>query len=563
MSISDNPFAEVLQPVTGENFIGRELLLRNLQNNAIKGAATNIIGLPRMGKTSLVLQCFIEDKHRKKWVEEKYIPIYVEMPQDPDLGTLWREIAGALDEFFETDVLPPIYYYDELLKCETEESQFRKLREIQSKLARGLKIKFILIIDEFDRVLKIPNSAGLFQRIRWLSRDWTTVICSRRTLSFIEKTVTGSVYNTNIFKQLYVGVFSDTEVEAYWAHYMHAFSSFSPNHFLAYKQLIMQYAGNHPMLMSLSNNALFELGGDPHECWNPDLSLSEREDVERKIRIAVNEEFQLQIHYVKEQELLNTAIQLVVGADHRIDEKELAMLINYQFIRVVTTEEKKDLFGYDLGPTTADCNHRYICLSTLTSHILKDTFDPDISGYDLLRKTEIRLRELVSVYLKRLCKCDYPFEIDNNGRELWEGPFFNKVSAYLPDDGHAVLKKNMDEMYKIRIQREKNDCKPAYDRKRINMLSSSTLGQLWFVFMKWQWSDFFGSILDKSNCFHDNPDGWYNQVFLPIRRWRNAANHYYDEELSDAVISTASNYASSVCRCIESWLGEGVGKVVI
>ena len=86
------------------------------------------------------------------------------------------------------------------------------------------------------------------------------------------------------------------------------------------------------------------------------------------------------------------------------------------------------------------------------------------------------------------------------------------------------------------------------------MVSCATLGQLWFVFIKWHWDSFFGPVLDNENTCHGNADRWYNLVFSPILKWRNAANHYYDEELSDKVITEASNHANKVCHNIESWL---------
>ena len=298
------------------------------------------------------------------------------------------------------------------------------------------------------------------------------------------------------------------------------------------------------------NNWLFKHGENPFEVWNPQQPDSQREETERDIRIAIKEAFLEEMHYVEQQGLKETAIKLVVGSSHKISEEERNLLLNYQFILAVPNKEKREIFGYNLGPTTADTMKRYICFSALTSHIMKDIYDPDIDGYDLLKTTELRLRDMVSIYLSSLCTS--PFKMSAEGHEQWEEYHLNKIRLSPKDE--KTLIKSLDEMYDVRMKREQNDCKPSFDRSLINMVTSATLGQLWYVFIKWLWREYFSEILDPQNASHKDRELWYSTVYRVILDWRNAANHYYEEELSDDFLERAKNIAQELVRDLSRWM---------
>ena len=57
-----NPFAFVRDVVTGDDFIGRAKELEILRDNTLHYHSTFVVGLPRMGKSSLIAKCFFEDK---------------------------------------------------------------------------------------------------------------------------------------------------------------------------------------------------------------------------------------------------------------------------------------------------------------------------------------------------------------------------------------------------------------------------------------------------------------------------------------------------------------------
>ncbi len=549
---SSNPFDGIYAPVTGEQFVGREKELKILRDNTRKGFIINVVGLPRMGKTSLVFQCFTEEHANNWWVEEKhYAPLYFEVPEVKDPVYLWFAIRTAISRFLRRRK-EKFVHLDNTHNLLEGEKIYQSISQEVDEIFDRTGLHLLFVIDEFDRVLRMKNAADVFYKLQTLTYDVPVIVCSRRPYSFIEKTVKGDSFDPGkVPLEIPVGLFNENDVKAYWERFNSCFSSFPSADFEKYKELVYAYTGWHPLLMNLMNHTLLSRGENPYEVWK-----SGGDSIKLEIRQVVDAEFNAQIPYVIEQGLMDTAKQLILGTSHMVTVGDLNRVLKYQFVRVVPSSEKKKMFGYTFGPYADDAGNQYICFSELTTHIFKNDCDPDISGYELLKNTEIRMRDLISYYLKEICDDVYPHDIDNEGHELWEGILYSRIVDKLPEGGDDAFQKNLDEMYRIRIQRESNDCNPLFDRRRINMLSSATLGQLWFVFIKWQWKDFFSQVLDPENAYRGNGEKWYRHVFMLISKWRNAEKHYYDEELPEEFIKTASEYASGVCRNIESWLEE-------
>lgn len=549
----NNPFDGIFAPVTGEKFVGREKELKTLRDNTRKGFITNVVGLPRMGKTSLVFQCFTEEQAYSRWVEEEhYAPLFFEVPEEEDPIYLWFAIRTAIKRFLNRRK-EKFVYLDNTHDLSKGEKVYESIQLEEDSIFMRTGLHLLFVIDEFDRLLRMKNASSIFSKLQTLTHNMPVVICSRRPYSFIEKIVKGDGFDTGKAPlEIPVGLFDELDVRAYWERFKSCFSTFPSAELEKYKELVYTYTGWHPLLMNLMNHTLLTKGDNPFEVWK-----SSDDSIKLEMRQNVDKEFRDQIRYVKEQKLMDTAIQLILGTSHEVPVDELNRVLKYQFVRVVPSSEKKKMFGYDFGPYTDEtCGHQYICFSELTTHLMKIEFDPDITGYELLKMTELRMRDLIFYYLKQICNGVYPHIINNDGHELWEEVLFLKIVDRLPEGGDESYQNNLDEMYRIRIQREKNDCNPLYDRRRINMLSSATLGQLWYVFIKWQWKEFFSQVLDPDNTYCGSGEKWYRHVFMLITKWRNAEKHYYDEELSEQIIKTASEYASGICRNIESWLEE-------
>lgn len=549
-----NPFAFVRNVVTGNSFIGRSKELSALRDNTLAGSSSFIVGLPRMGKSSLIANCFYEDSFfitPRQWLEDAgLIPLYFVVSESSSPEGLFGSISTALTIYLDT-VGVNLDYLDRFAELPDIDAKYLSITRALGHLISSLGKRFVFIFDEFDGVRNYTGGSDLLKKLRSLSRFGPLVICSRRTPENIEAEVSGTHYFTKFANPIFIGLFSDDEVKEYWDRFSESFASFNKNQFSAYKALVSRYVGNHPMLMSLMNNWLFQQGDDPFKFWHPELPDSQREDAERSIRVEIKDALLEQLRYIKEQNMENAAVQLVVGSSSKPQEEDINLLLKYQFIQVVPNRVKKDIFGFDLGPTTADSRCRYVCFSALVSHLIKDIYDSEIAGHDLLRKTELDLRQLIEKYLYSICS--NPFQEMPNGEEKWVQYQEDRIH-YNSLNNTANFDKAINEMKTIRNKRKSNDCKPTFDRKKINMLSSATLGNLWHVFIKDQWREYFADILDPASMSHGSSFTWYRDVFKYILDWRNATNHYNDAELSDIFLKKADMCTRMVDDNVCAWL---------
>lgn len=558
--VSDNPFDGIFAPVSGEQFVGREKELKTLRDNTKKGFITNVVGLPRMGKTSLVFQCFTEEKAFNRWVEEEhYAPLYFEVPEVEDPVYLWFAIRTAIKWFLRRRK-EKFVYLDNTHNLSEGEEIFQNIQLEEDEIFERTGLHLLFVIDEFDRVLRMKNAAGVFSKLQSLTLHMPVIICSRRPYSFIERTVKGDSYDPGKAPlEIPIGLFNEQDVKAYWNRFKSCFSSFPAAEFEKYKELVYVYTGSHPLLMNLMNNTLLTKGDNPYEVWK-----SCGDSIKLEMRQNVDEEFRAQIPYVEEQGLMDTAIQLILGTSHDVPVGELNRVLKYQFVRVVPSSEKKQMFGYNFGPYTNNTREQYVCFSALTTHLLKNEYDPDIEGFELVKKTELNCRAMIQEFLKDICGDTNPFETEfvriNSyepvvEHEKWEKKLYDRTPRFERNENDCNrFLDNLDEMYKRKESRRQLDCKPTIDPFRINMLTSTSLGNLWYVFMKWHWNDFFYEVFDPTHTqYHKDGNLWYESVFVHLLNWRNEIDHNNVEELSDEAIAKASNKAREINRCIDRW----------
>lgn len=64
--------------VFGDRFVGRTNALRQIRNRVVEGHGNiSVIGMPRVGKTSLVWECLMTDRSRLVG-DYKLIPVFIE-----------------------------------------------------------------------------------------------------------------------------------------------------------------------------------------------------------------------------------------------------------------------------------------------------------------------------------------------------------------------------------------------------------------------------------------------------------------------------------------------------
>ena len=566
-----NPFEFVGSSSLKENFVGRKKLIEEIERRAIYSEMTFLVGLPRMGKTSLIWHIFLESGKPEFWLEEhRFYPLLFDISTCSKAKDLWGsmalEISLALGEMQITQQLNSesiTEVYDLCNQAEDAEDGYIKLKGAIQKIFNCFGIRFVFIFDELDYLWKYKYNKEDFMRLRCLSSYAHIITCSRRTPEHIEKLSYGSNYFSNKKDDnIFVGVFTQSDVDQYWNHFASAFSMLDKTVRKQYKKLVARYAGNHPNLMNILNSFAFKHGSI--EEWRQVLNTDKRYLLEFEFRRSLVDAFDDQMHYIEEQELDQAAINAVVGgvlpSDNKIDD-----LLKYNFIEMVPVSQKRDMFGYDIGPTTNDGQYRYVCLSEFFSHYMREKYHPIIKGAELLEMTELKLRDLVRDTMKNKYG-ENAFDVVNGSensriyyKEGWEDSFRNDFeelyNALWIDsndlDSRKDFKSTIASLKNKRWKRTQNDCRPSHERSAIDIISSTTLGQLWNMFICWLWEDGLSSVLDKDNVVQGNKNSWYNAYFSDYLELRNATNHYYRGELTESFIEETEEKCRKICRLID------------
>lgn len=579
-----NPFNFHGKELFPEHFIGRKEKMDLLEERTTSGGLTCVVGLSRMGKSSLVKHCFIEDKRFNWWMKEKHlIPLYSTLKgfdNSPHsyFGYLANEMKNSLRKWKkkcdinDLSLLNDIINkFESVLNKESVSERFLLIIDCLSDLKEkdSFNIQFIFIIDELDSMLEPAWTKEHFGMFRTLSEYGPMITCSRRIPEYIEKEKYGSSYFENKSKKLFVGVFSDEEVEQYWKHFSHYFTEhgFDEVAMKRYRQLVLNYAGNQPHLMNLMNDWAFD--NNILTEWNC-ASFDEKAELERKFRIYVKDAFYNHMDKVEEQGLKDTAVHLISGGlweEPENYEKIVQMLLDYTFIQKVPSAIKRKMFGYDLGVISG--NYRYVCISEFTSHLLHEEYFLDFSLKKLqkedltlnewLWKTELMLRDLVRTSIREQCPDKKPFAVtkDDGTEQGYEEKW---IEQYLKIVGNRTIKNGIDKIRTSRYKRIENSTKPKGEQN-FDIISSATLGDILYIFIQWQWTKFYGCVFDSKKCTLQNRyvgndkdfEDWCKTTFNDIKKARDAEAHRNLNDHTTDFIEDVKRKCKKVCDDIDNW----------
>lgn len=514
-----NPFADFGGIVHGDRFIGRKDAINKITERVMGSTYGNlaIMGLPRVGKSSLVWHAIMDQKD--ELLKTKTIPIFFESGS-----------CVSSCEFFQKMVK---LLYDELeLVCEDEKYQkltekiFTSLRTeydkdlIQKyfKLVKRFGFKTIFIFDEFDSVQSLFDKAD-FQFLRELSYNPDThlclVTCSRKTIEDIE-VKDGAISNfAGTCKDLRLGMFSEDDVEEYWTHFS---KYWVPNE--TYKKFVSYFTGNHPWLMDKINNSMFS------QDITSDLSNKFSD-----VKLELMEVLDSNVSILEREELLNAAIQLVIGPLYNVDPKQIEKLLKYDFIKKKSKEYKQLLFdGADIGPQWD--GYTYCCFSDYSTLDFYRRYYANVPYVSVWSKTENLLRYAVKMYLELNFGADWEAGLTES---LTNRPPFPTFDVERWKVNLSTLKKNREKMVQ------------NFPTMNSGHLVDFTLtSQIFDIFIRPNWKWF------QMHIFKGTREEWNTKFeFLTILRNPIAHNNVIGNMEEEMRIATS--YCKSIDTAIEEW----------
>ena len=510
-----NPFADYGGIVRGERFVGRDKELQIIEQRVLGSAFGNlaIMGLPRIGKSSLAWQGIMEKKDTL--LQKKTIPIFFQTGSCDESLSFFRQMASLLDD--EISMICEDERYEKfgnkalaIIRSETDPTEFNLALQKYFKLIKKLGYKVIYILDEFDSVQSFFTVAN-FQLLRELSYNPETklclVTCSRKTIQEIEAK-NGAISNFyGTFSEIRLGMYDDASFAKYWTRMSDVFSPSDE-----YIKLAEFYVGRHPFLLDYFNDF----------CIQRDLVDNiENDTILEEIRLNLLNHFNTILDTLSNEDLLNKAIQLVLGPAFDVKKLDEEKLLKYNFIKIVDNEEKLGILGHLVGSTYQ--GKSYTCFSDFFTNVFEQNHIVDIDYWPLWTETEKMIRNLIKIYVTEVYGAD------------WETAIFAKYG------GTANWAKQFES---IKYTREKYQ--KLFSGASENLIDYTMTRDMYNVFMSVAWKDWFGDV------FGPDKKAWGN-IFNYLADIRNPMAHNNKEFISQDEITKAQEYCGKIMKAIREW----------
>jgi len=396
-----NPFADNAGIVTGERFVGRQYEINEIHTRVLGELYGNlaIVGLPRIGKSSLVWNALIPLK--EKLLQEKHILTYISISSGDSAVNFFKSLALAiLDEIEFEKELVDIYRRLESIYNDIKNNQndrFEFLNQVRKflKFCKRSNLRTTLILDEFDYSENIFSAAD-FQFLRELSTLPETKIClvtiSRRTIQELEPE-NGAISNFyGIFSELRLQLFSENDLKDYWQRVENLGLEISDE----YKNEVFCFVGIHPYWLDMVNYHIFNGVKAGRKS-----SLELLSEIGSELKKFLWDNYDDIITLMEKEGLKSHFIQAVVGPVVNLTQMSIERLTKYGLVKPILAREKYGTYFQTLIDAGL-ANENDISYNSISIH-LNDYLKQKETEFDiwaLWNEAEYQVRDLNTVYLK-------------------------------------------------------------------------------------------------------------------------------------------------------------------
>lgn len=396
-----NPFADNAGIVTEERFVGRQQEINEVHTRVLGELYGNlaVVGLPRIGKSSLVWNALIPLK--EKLLQEKHILAYISISSGDCAVNFFKGLAlSILDEIeFEKDLVD-IYrrlesIYNDIRSYQNDRFEFLNQVKKFFKFCKRSNLRTTFILDEFDYSENIFSVAD-FQFLRELSTLPETKIClvtiSRRTIQELEPE-NGAISNFyGVFSELRLQLFSENDMKAYWQRVENLGLEVSEE----YKKETFYFVGSHPYWLDMVNYHVFN---GVKSGTNSSLELLS--EIGGELKKVLWDNYDDIIALMDKEGLKNHFIQAVVGPVVNLTQMSIERLTKYGLVKPILAREKYSTYFQTLIDAGL-VNESDISYNSISIH-LNDYLKQKETEFDiwaLWNEAEHQVRNLINVHLK-------------------------------------------------------------------------------------------------------------------------------------------------------------------
>ncbi|MBO5630492.1 MAG: hypothetical protein J5965_15620 [Aeriscardovia sp.] len=510
-----NPVADYGGIVCGSRFVGRKGELQQIQQRVLGQSYGNlaIMGLPRIGKSSLAWQAIMEKK--EFLLEEKTLPVFFQVGSCDSAEVFYKQFVCYIHD--ELEFICDDERYNKFsskilaeLQQANEKSVIIPLVQKYFKLVKRLGYKIVYVLDEFDSVQSFFSVAD-FQTLREISTKPDTkiciVTCSRKTIQEIESK-DGAISNFyGTFSEIRLGMFSNEDMKEYWERL-----SYANEITQEYKDYVQFCIGCHPYLLDMYNDY----------CFRHNVFFTNINEIE-EIRIQLWHQFRTIQDTLANEGLLDKAIQLVLGPAYNVTKLEEERLLKFQFIKKVDNEEKVRVLGRLIGPAADERGMSYMCFSDYFTVYFDRQHWESIDYWPLWTETEKSIRRIIKTYIKDKFSDD------------WETEIFAKYGS----------SQNWSKQFEL-VKGTRKSSQAIFPNASENLIDYTMSREMYNVFMAPAWGEWFQQV------FVGNKKDWATK-FNYLADIRNPMAHNNREFISQEQITLATQYCEEIKRTIEEW----------
>lgn len=495
--ILQNPFADYGGIVVKDRFVGRKIEITNIQNRLLGISYGNIavVGLPRVGKSSLVWNSIIAEK--TKLLSNKIIPIWISFGEYNSLYDTFEDIIFEINETFENaDLYEALEVISEKICSNNSLVVKRRFIKKYFKLLKQKGYRIIIALDEFDNAKNILNLQE-FQFLRELSYNIETKIglitISRKSIQELEPDngVLSNFYQ--IFTELRLRLFSDNDIDIYWKRIVSYGVKISED----YKNKVNIYCGRHPYLLDVINHEIFNKISQSGVDLN-DTFLS----IINELRLKLFNEYEAILKLMTFEGLADKLMQMVVGPVYNINQRDTEKLLRYDIVK----KSESDTYS-----SFSSFFNEYLFLKSSS-----------VDVWPLWTEVENEVRYIIKIYLSEEFGDNWEIGYENKFKQKKAGDFLN-------------LKRDIQIKNKSSFGDKASDHLVDYTYP-IDMFDR-------FIAADWPWF---------SKVFGKQKNDW-KPVFQHLGKIRNPLAHNNPQFLSDSDRILAEGYCKKILEKINKW----------
>ena len=403
-----NPFADYGNIVCGDRFLGRINDLKIVESRSLSPRRTGnlaIIGIPRIGKSSLVWKALMECKDALNI--KNSIPIWINVGIYEEIPDFFRALLNnCVIELKQLNLMNKILHKLVKLALDDKQSwtnQYNSILEFFRNV-KEINYRIVFILDEFDHARNIfKDSFSGFQKLREFSYNpnypISFITTSRRSIHDIENTLKGSSTFYETFRNHYLGMFVKSDLEQYFQEFSSIGLSLPS---LAKKQL-NYYCGGHPYLLDMLGYEIVE-----------NFRLVKEISIEKAVRNIEQSMFEHYDHLeviMKEDGNYSKLLQILFGPVVDVKQTDINTLISYRLIKK-SPHNDQDLQErkHPKAAYTGFSEHFYNYLNIVQR---------EVDLWPLLSQTEKELRLLISTGLHKHYKENWVEKMKNTHKKLF------------------------------------------------------------------------------------------------------------------------------------------------